>query len=152
MSSRSSDREIIFPVCFWFLIFEFPNSEWEDNYIPTQSETDSPPVDIPCGQPSVSLDSPDDIQPGQDLYCFTVYHNSLSLKKWVFPQHHSMRLNAAALIHFIAKLKRGVTQFLILLTFKNRSLVNTSYSPSKGCKKLKRLPALSYFEILGLYN
>uniref|UniRef100_K1QVN0 Uncharacterized protein n=1 Tax=Magallana gigas TaxID=29159 RepID=K1QVN0_MAGGI len=39
--------------------------EWEDNYIPTQSETDSPPMDIPCGQPSVSLDSPDDIQPGQ---------------------------------------------------------------------------------------
>lgn len=39
--------------------------EWEENYIPTQSETDSPPVDIPCGQPSVSLDSPDDIQPGQ---------------------------------------------------------------------------------------
>ncbi|XP_061196545.1 uncharacterized protein LOC133204816 [Saccostrea echinata] len=39
--------------------------EWEENYIPAQSENESPPMDIPSYQPSHSVDSPDDIQPGQ---------------------------------------------------------------------------------------
>ncbi|XP_062614919.1 uncharacterized protein LOC134276663 [Saccostrea cucullata] len=39
--------------------------EWEENYIPTQSENESPPMDITSYQPSQVVGSSDDIQPGQ---------------------------------------------------------------------------------------
>lgn len=64
---RFVSQQKIFPKSYMYLpINDFSFSEWDEDYIPTQSQNESPPVD--SGQPH-SVDSPDDIQPGLNSFC-----------------------------------------------------------------------------------